>query len=335
MKNLALKTLLILTTSILLFGCKKDAVNPNPTFELYIDFWNPTGTDPQIKFDETKTAKEIKIDFTKQFEGVAEGTNLTNVIIDNFRIIDGNYNNYTISNITAYEYKSDVGDWRKDVEFKMEYNKTNSLSLILVLDKSESLGEDFAKVKEYAIEFVRKIFLDVDNVQIGVVDFADDVNSLPLTNDQQSIESYINGLQPGQFTALYDAMNQSINMLTGVTAESKAILTFTDGAENNSKVVTSAAVIRDKLLNDESKIKISSFTIGLNGDGAVEESILASLSVNGGISQFPTSVGELDGAFQKFSRAIANVYNLKYIRNQQPIPEATPARLKFVIESHL
>ncbi len=335
MRHLTLKALFFLSFAVLLGACKKDKSDPTPTFELYIEFWNPTGTDPQITFNEAKTSPEVKIDFNKQFEGVAEGMNLTKVLIDNLRIIDNSYNNYTISNITAYEYKPDVSDWRKDVEFTMSYENTNSLRLVMVIDRSESLGDDFTKVKEYAIQFVQKIFTDVVDVQIGIVDFSDNVNSLPLTNDQQSLENYINNLQPGKFTALYDAMNTAADMLIGITAESKSILTFTDGADNNSNVISSHTEIRDKLLNDLSDVKISSFTIGLNGDGNVEESILSGLFVNGGISQFLKSISELDKAFQNFSRAIANVYNLTYTRNQQKIAETSKAQLKFVIESHL
>jgi Mg-chelatase subunit ChlD len=330
MRNLTFKTIFLLSIAVMLFACKKDKSDPKTSFDIYIDFWNPTGTDPQITLDEANTSDEIKIDFTKQFEGIATG-NLTQVVIDNFRIIDDNYKNYSISKITAYEL-NDLNEWKEDVEFTMSYERTRSLSVVLVLDRSKSLGDDFANVKQYAIEFVNRLFEETENnVQIGIVDFATTVNSLPLTNDQASITSYITGLVEGDFTAFYDAVDEAIDMLIPVDAESKAILGFTDGTDNSSSTGVTSTYLYEKLVNDDSDIKISSFMIGLEGKGGVDNTVLQKLSANGGISQFPETSTELQTAFDNFSSAIANVYNLTYTRNQQAIPEASAKQLKFTI----
>jgi Ca-activated chloride channel homolog len=330
MKHLVVKTLFFLSFALIFVACKKDKTNPKTAFDIYIDFWNPTGTNPQISLDEAATSKEIKIDFDKQFEGIAVG-NLTKVLIDNFRIIDDNYRNYSISNITAYEFKEEK--WKEDVEFTMSYEPTRSLSVVLVLDRSQSLGEDFASVKQFANDFVEKLFAELDNVQIGIVDFSTTVNSLPLTNNQTTITNYINELTEGEFTAFYDGVNEAIDMLLPVEAESKAILGFTDGTDNNSSVGVTSDFLYDKLINDDNEIKISSFMIGLEGKGGVDRNILKKLSANGGVAQFPSGSGELQSAFDNFSSAIANVYNLTYTRNQQQITEANPVKLKFSIQT--
>ena len=47
-------------------SCGKDNVEPTPRpeqFELYIDFWNPDGDNPQIQFDSENSSPEVKIDF--------------------------------------------------------------------------------------------------------------------------------------------------------------------------------------------------------------------------------------------------------------------------------
>jgi hypothetical protein len=63
---LILKTVLL---SIVLISCGGGDVNPNgSTVDIYIDFWNTSGKSPEIRFDELKTSREIKIDFTKRSE---------------------------------------------------------------------------------------------------------------------------------------------------------------------------------------------------------------------------------------------------------------------------
>lgn len=330
MKNLTLKTIIFLSVVVLFAACKKDKDEPQKAFDIYIDFWNPTGTDPQVKLDADKTSKEIKIDFSKEFKGVAVGTMDTKVIIDNFRIIDDNYKNYSIKKITAYELRE--SNWKHDVEFIMNYDKTQSLSLVMVLDRSSSLGDDFAKVKQYAIDFVNKLFASKANVRIGIVDFSDDVKKLAITDNKTEIVNYITNLKQGKYTKLYEAINEAITLISAETdAESKAILGFTDGSDNGQGV--SSDDIYKKLVEDESKIKISSFMIGLEGKGGVDRNILSRLAVNGGVAQFPNNAGELETTFKNFSSAIANVYNLTYTRNQNKIPADTPAKLKFSIET--
>ena len=133
-----------------LVSCGKNGVDPkNPKereFELYIDFWNTQGTNPQIAFDATNSSPEIKIDFSKTFAGIAVPPKYTNVIIDNVRIIDQNDVNYKIEGITAYEWREDINDWKVDVEFTMNNSQVQDLLIMMVLDASASLGTDIGKV---------------------------------------------------------------------------------------------------------------------------------------------------------------------------------------------
>ena len=159
------------------------SANPGRQYYLYIDFWNPSGTNPQISFDAESSSPEIRIDFEQTFAGVAEPPNLTKVLIDNVRIIDDNYVNYEIDAITAFEWREDIDDWKIDVEFVMNYEPVGDLNVVLVLDASSSLDDDFTKVKEFASSFVSQIFQASPSAKIGIVDFSDVINSLPLTNN--------------------------------------------------------------------------------------------------------------------------------------------------------
>ncbi len=314
---------------------KDDVTNPGRKFQLFIDYWNPDGNSPEISFDEGNTSDAIRIDFDNTFGGTVLGSSLTEVAIDNFRIIDQYNGNHQIKRITAYEYRPDVKDWKEDVEFTMEYETIEDLAVVLVLDRSESLGEDFTKVKDYASDFVDRIFRETGWIQVGVVDFADDVNTLPLTNRQNDVTDYISSLQQGRFTTLYEAVNRGVNMLQEVQAEAKAIVIFTDGTDNNSNLEYNPDFLAQKIRGDEEKERVISFSIGLDGKGEVDKNVLNKLTANVGVSSFPRSVEELQQVFEDFSGGIANVYQLTYIRNRQPIPASSPIKLRFDIETEV
>lgn len=317
-------------------ACPKEKDNNVVTakeFALFIDFWNPNGDNPQIRFDGDNSSPEIKIDFDEAFAGEAVPPYFTHVIIDNVRIIDANNVNYKIDSIIAYEWREELNNWKVDVEFRMHYEGIEELDVMMVLDASASLGADFYKVQEYAKGFVSKIFENSFKVRVGVVEFSTDVNTLGLSDNEAIVNNYISAIQPGEFTALYEAMNTGIDILQLSDAQSKSILTFTDGTDNNSDPQYTPAYLVDKLVNDENVIKVNSFTIGLEGDGQVDAPILRTLAANGGVAAFPKTIEELGSVFEDFSNSIANVYNLTYVRNQQKIPLSNPAKLKFVIRA--
>ena len=329
---------LVLIILVFTIACKKDKTDPpEPTpkneFELYIDFWNPDGDNPEISFDASITSPEIKIDFTRTFAGFADPP-FTKVIIDNLRIINNENINYEIQEINAYEYREELGGWKHDVEFTMSYEPIEDLNVMLVLDASQSLGEDFPKVKEYAISFVDSIFGTVPVVKIGVVAFSDTILVQELSSDKFEVINYISNIEQGLFTSLYDAINVGIDTLQNNTAESKSLLIFTDGTDNNSDPEITYNYLLNKLVNDPNVVKINSFTIGLEGKGGVDRPVLELLATNGGIAEFPENVDQLGIVFSRFSKSISNVYNLIYTRNQQQIPKSSPAKLKFVINAN-
>lgn len=332
------KILFFISAAIFLSACGNKNENPKPqqpinntkTFELYLDYWNPTGQNPKIVFDAVQTSPEIIIDFSKNFDATILGSNFVDVNIDNVRIIDQDGVNYQIDTIHAFEYINN--DWFKDLEFTMDFQPIQDMMVYLVLDVSASLGNDFGTVKNYASNFVNKIFNAVPNARVGVIDFATDVNIFNATNQKENVLSYIDDLQQGQFTSLYQAMDLGINFLQMGNAESKSLLTFTDGSDNNSDTTFNPQSLSNKLLNDPNTVKVVSYTLGLGG--TVNKEILENLALNGGSSAFPASVQELETVFDDFSKTISTVYNLTYRRNQQIIPEANKRSLKFVLEAN-
>ena len=316
-------------------ACGKNGADPKDPksreFELYIDFWNTEGDNPQISFDAVNSSPEIKIDFSKTFAGIAVPPKYTNVVIDNVRIIDNNNVNFKIEDITAYEWREDINDWKIDVEFTMNFDPVQDLAIMMVLDASASLGQDFEKVKQYASNFITKVLTDIPNAKIGIVDFSDEIHSFPPTNNKVALQNYIASIPQGPFTSLYEAMNMGIDFLDNVDAEGKALLVFTDGTDNNSNPEFTPEYLLAKLDN-ASDVQINSFTIGFDGNGGVDKPVLEDLATNGGSAAFPNNIDELGKVFEKFSSSISNVYNLTYVRNQQIIPSTDKARIRFVIK---
>ena len=328
------KYLALLPLAFTLTSCGSGGDDANPKsrdFELFIDYWNTQGTNPQISFDGVNSSPEIKIDFTKTFAGVAVPPIYTNVIIDNVRIIDENDVNYKIGQITAYEWREDIDDWKVDVEFTMNFTQVQDLAVMMVLDESASLGNDFEKVKQYASSFITKVLDEVPNARIGIVDFADQIHSFPPTSNKTALVNYIASLTQGPFTSLYEATNTGITMLEEIDAEAKTLLIFTDGTDNNSDPEFTPEYLLDRL-NTTTDIRITSFAIGLEGNGGVDKPVLADLAANGGSAAFPKNIDELGRVFEKFSSSIANVYNLTYVRNQQVVPDTDKRKLRFVIK---
>lgn len=325
---------LLLALTALTLSCQKDDEGPRLNeFEMYIDFWNPNGDNPEIRFDDQASSPEVRIDFSKTFGGFAVPPNLTNVVIDNVRLINNDNINYEIEEITAYEFRDDINDWKEDVEFTMSYELIEDLDVVLVLDASASLGDDFETVKAFANDFIDSVLIASPSTEIGLVNFSDLIDYLPLTNNRDTLRSYIEGMEQGPFTTLYEAINMGIDLLQDSDAEGKAVVTFTDGTDNNSDPQFTPGFLYDKLTQDTNNIKVNSFTIGFEGNGGVDRPVLETLAANGGIAVFPNTIDEVGQVFGSFSNSIANVYNLTYLRNRQIIPEDDPARLRFVIRA--
>lgn len=328
--KLFLKALLL---SVVIFGCDSSEPDAGNTFQIYLDFWNTTGRNPEIRFDEIKTSKEIKIDFSQTFEGQTEGNQLTKVVIDNFKIVDNQNNNYNIGAIKAYEFRNN--NWKEDVEFTMDFTQTQDVGVVvLVLDRSESLGNDFSKIKEYAMNFIDQTFTTHPEVKMGIVDFSTDVHTYPISNDREALKSYISNLKSDRFTALYQAMDEGVEMLLRYPAQSRILVTFTDGTDNMSdQNYYNVENILAKIKNDKNTNKIRGFFIGLEGKGGLETGLPSKLASSGWIVSIPTSATQVKDVFEKFGRLISNVYHLTYIRNQQVIPRTTPVKLRFDIQA--
>lgn len=220
---------------------------------------------------------------------------------------------YQIDEIIVEE-KNENGEWQFDSEFTISQNNHTDLGVVLCLDSSDSLGDDFENVKTYANQFVEDIFNITDNeAEIAVISFSTDTSMLNFQSQQYVVNNFINTREQGQYTKMYDAIQGGINLFewTNNAFDSKAVVTFTDGKNNLS------AITNYNVLTEQMKEKgIRSYTIGLRGNGDISESILDSLAVNGEYKP-AESIEDLSEIFTNFSRQITDVYNVIYTRTSE------------------
>ncbi|MFQ5550675.1 MAG: VWA domain-containing protein [Gemmatimonadales bacterium] len=142
------------------------------------------------------------------------------------------------------------------------------IAIVMAVDVSSSmLAEDFAPsnrldvAKEQSISFVRAR----TNDRIGLVAFsAEAITRVPLTIDQDVLESAVDRLRPGELedgTAIGTAIATAANRLRQARGESKIIVLLTDGENNRGLIDPMTAAEAAGALG----IKV--YTIGVGTEG--------------------------------------------------------------------
>lgn len=299
------------------------------TVYLYLDYWNPEDSKPQIEFDSDLSSEAVIIDFNKPYGAEEISTTRAHITFSDIRIVD-EYGNFRILDITPEEYKENL--WKPQSEFEVTYsNEVSNVDVVLVLDASGSLGDDFTDIKKYAADFVNDVNNSMDGAQFGVVYFNDTVDYLSLTDDINVVESYINNRANDGYTALYEAMLTGLSILDSSTAESKVMLTFTDGNDSQDGAVKADVIEKLNYVPDDS-IRVQSYTIGFEGEDILDKTTLNDLSVRG-VSVFPEDKEEVEEFFEYFSNVIATVYTLTYERNNSTITEDDKREIRFKIHT--
>ncbi len=152
-----------------------------------------------------------------------------------------------------------TGVWQYDGEVTQgseQYKQSRNMLVMLVLDCTNSLKNDFSKVQTSAKQFIHTILSKCPdgNVCIGIIGFNNISNTdktvfdiLPLTaaNEKKMIAFIDNELQLENNTALYYAMDKGCDILENyvqhLTAsecakyDNVSMVVFTDGLDNHSK----------------------------------------------------------------------------------------------------
>ena len=329
--------IIFLATLIFTASCEKSYLIKGELTErvtyLYLNYWNPDidgdgtyGDAPQIELDSVYSSKAIKIDFTKDFKGSIDGTD-ARIIIDNMRIVD-EYGNFKIESIAVEEFQDGVWQTQSAYERPVLYTGIEDLNIVLVLDASSSMKDEYTNLKASAINFIDDVLREIPSAKFGIVSFGDIITPIDITNDIAAVKAFVNQMEPiGQDTYLYSGMLEGISLLKATQAESKVLVTFTDGGDNEG--IHTPTEIIDALNNDVDGItKIQSYAIGLVGDAGVQTEILDQMCVRG-FGVYPENGEELEEFFDYFSKVVSSVYNLTYERNLIKIAETDKRQIRF------
>jgi len=126
-----------------------------------------------------------------------------------------------------------VFDNGKPQDITFFQNETQPFSVVVMLDYSASMTSSLDLLRAAAEQFLLRM-LPQDKGQVGA--FSDKIEfSGNFTNDRDDLISALRDLQYGNPTRLWDAVDQSIDMLKPVDGR-KVVLVFTDGDDTYSKI---------------------------------------------------------------------------------------------------
>lgn len=159
-----------------------------------------------------------------------------------------------MTRLDFWRYDEEVGEWVYDSEVRQGENQLESTmktNIMLVVDNSKSLGDDFKKVQDAAIEFVGQLYRESQGREIfrvGVIGFSTvqftkirEITPLDATNYRQ-IVSFIRSLEMQNGTAFYYSLEKALDMLENDARSNIAkdeykesrIYAFTDGLDQAS-----------------------------------------------------------------------------------------------------
>jgi len=188
------------------------------------------------------------------------------------------------------------------------------MHLGLMLDTSESMGEDMKFTKTAAVKFLNTL---LDAVDVTVVDFDTEVRLARYgQNDFARLIERIRQRKATGWTALYDAIGVYLDGAAGQDGR-KIMLLYTDGGDTRSS--TSFHELLDLLKASD----VTVYAIGelehQSSSGALEaRTVLQQIAeTTGGQAFFPVSVEQLDEIYEKVLAQIRAQYTIGYLSTNE------------------
>lgn len=273
------------------------------------EYRNPGGTAPEFRAPTTDPSNSSLVSYSGFSTSKDSSWAILN--LNNISFVDDTLKkNYVLQAVEANQSFDGGATWSIDTEMPINYTNVTETAVILVLDTTTSLGtEGFKNLKSYATAAIDTINSGSSGkAKIGLVAFDSTIRTVELTANYNSLKDQINNYQMSAQTRLFDAVAEAVKKITdvSVTAQSKALIVFTDG-ENNAGTTTESDVIT-KLTN---AVDLKTFTIGVGS--AVKPTLLKSMAINGA-SAVAKDMTEASSVFEMFSNAVTSVYNMTYKR---------------------
>ncbi len=179
--------------------------------------------------------------------------------------------------------------------------EVDNLAVALAIDRSGSMRGDMADAREAAKSITENLTAEDRG---AVISYASSVTvDQEFTGDNSDLVDAIEPLSAGGWTALYDAVCESIEMASEEVGI-PAVLAFTDGRDNRS------SCCEDDVIDLARSKGVPVYTIGL---GNVDEDVLERIAdeTGGGYYYTPCS-SKLEEIYQELSRSLRDQYLLTY-----------------------
>ena len=184
------------------------------------------------------------------------------------------------------------------------------MHLGVLLDVSESMGEDIRFTRTAAIKFLNTL---TDAVDVTVVDFDTEVRAARFSqNEFARLVERIRQQKTTGMTALYDAIGVYLDGAGGQTGR-KVMLLYTDGGD------TQSSLRFNELLDLLKASDVTVYAVGAleHQSGVARErarSILQTIAeTTGGKAFFPTTVKALDDMYDKVVAEVRAQYTIGYV----------------------
>jgi Ca-activated chloride channel homolog len=189
-----------------------------------------------------------------------------------------------------------------------------AMHLGLMLDVSESMGEDMSFSKTASIKFLNTL---TDAVDITVVDFDTEVRAARYSqNEFARLIERIRRKKASGFTALYDAVGVYLDG-AGSQDGRKIMLLYTDGGDTRSSI-SFHELIELLKVSDVTVYPIGELEHQSSSGRAQQRMVLQQMAdVTGGQAFFPTSVKELDSIYQNVVAQIRAQFTIGYLSTNE------------------
>jgi Ca-activated chloride channel family protein len=179
----------------------------------------------------------------------------------------------------------------------------------ILLDVSESMGEDIAFTKTASIKFLNRL---LDAQDITVVDFDTEVRIARFSqNEFPRVVERIRQKKVSGFTALYDAIGVYLDGAAGQDGR-KVMLLYTDGGDTRSSMAFHDLVDLLKA-SDVTVYAIGALEHQLASTKNEQRRLLQQIAeITGGEAFFPTAVTDIDVVYDKVVAQIRAQYTLGY-----------------------
>jgi Ca-activated chloride channel homolog len=132
----------------------------------------------------------------------------------------------------------------KPVEVSLFDNTVRPISVVVMLDTSGSMTLNIEFLKQAAEQFVIRL-LPEDKARVGAFNDKVEIDA-HFTSDRDALVSSIGGLDYGNSTRLWDAVDTSLDALEGIDGR-RVIVVFTDGDDTASKTSSGKVLERARL----------------------------------------------------------------------------------------